>query len=123
MRRKGTFRELKVWQKAIGLTKQIYLLTQSMPDTERFGLTMQMRRAAVSVPSNIAEGNARQTLREYLQFLAIARGSLAELETQLIIASELSMLHKTDKTMEPILEVARMLQALIDSLRRKQKGG
>ena len=91
-----------------------------MPNTERFGLTMQMRRAAVSVASNIAEGNARQTLPDYIHFLIVARGSLAELETQLIITSELGLLSQTNETMEAIQEVARMLQALIDALRKKQ---
>jgi four helix bundle protein len=120
MSNKETFRDLIVWQKAIQLSKRTYQITQNLPDTEKFGLTAQMRRASVSIPSNIAEGNARQSLRDYLKFLAIARGSLAELETQLIIASELGMLQHTQSVMEEIQEVRRILQGLIDSLRKKQ---
>jgi four helix bundle protein len=120
MQNKATFRDLIVWQKAIELSKQIYRETQTMPDTEKFGLTAQMRRAAVSVASNIAEGNARQKTPDYIHFLTIARGSLAELETQLIIATDLRMLSDTKALMDNIQEVRRILQALITSLRRKQ---
>ena len=81
MRRK--YRDLHAWQRAIELVKVIYRLTAAFPDSERLGLTAQMRRAAVSVPSNIAEGAARRTTREYLHFPGIARGSLSELDTQL----------------------------------------
>jgi four helix bundle protein len=83
-------RDLLVWQESISLVKEIYAVTRSLPDDEKFGLTSQMRRAAVSVPSNIAEGAARGSQREFAQFLVIARGSLSELETQLIIAKELN---------------------------------
>ncbi len=121
MANKQTFRDLIVWRKAIDLAKTVYGTTRAMPDTEKYGMTAQMRRAAVSVASNIAEGNARQTLRDYLSFLVIARGSLAELETQLIITSELKMLSHTNTLMEQIQETRRILQGLIDSLRRKQE--
>lgn len=117
---KHTFRDLIVWQKAVELSKAVYRMTQAMPPTERFGLTSQIRRAVVSVPSNIAEGNARQTLRDYLQFLVIACGSLAELETQIIIAQELEMLKSPEPVPAQLQEVCRMLQALIESLRRKE---
>jgi four helix bundle protein len=117
---KGTFRDLIVWQKAIALAKQVYKATRAMPVEEKFGLTVQMRRAAVSIASNIAEGNARQTIRDYLQFLAIARGSLAELETQIIIAGELTMIRDSSGVLAAIQEVRRILQALMDSLRRRE---
>ena len=85
------FRELEVWQLAMGLAKQVYALTQGFPRDERFGLSSQLQRAAVSVPSNIAEGNARASLRDYARCVSIACGSVAELQTQLILASELSI--------------------------------
>ena len=120
MENKSTFRDLIVWRKAIDLSKQVYQLTRVMPDSEKFRLTSQMRRAAISIPSNIAEGNARQTIRDYLNFLSVARGSLAELETQIIIADELRILHKCTETLNQLQEVRRILQGLIDSLRRRQ---
>ena len=120
MNNKYTFRDLIVWQKAIQLAEQVYRLTQHLPDTERYGLTSQMRRAAVSIASNIAEGNARQTTRDFVNFLTIARGSLAELETQLVIATKLQLLTETEQTLGQLQEMRRVLQALIDSLRRKQ---
>jgi four helix bundle protein len=78
-----------VWQKGIALVKEVYTLTNSFPDAERFGLISQMRRAAVSVPSNIAGGQARHTTREFIQFISHAEGSLAELDTQVRISMEL----------------------------------
>ena len=122
MENKGTFRDLVVWQKAIDLSTVVCQATRSMPTSERFGLIAQMHRATVSIPSNIAEGNARYQLGDYLHFLGIARGSLAELETQLIIASNLQMLPQTPGLFDQIQEVRRMLQGLIDSLRRKRDG-
>src|SRR5574341_119035 len=85
-----SYRDLLVWQKAMLLAKEIYLLTSKFPAEEKFGLTAQMRRAAVSVPSNIAEGHARQGTKEYLQFLSHAGGSLAELDTQTLLAINLN---------------------------------
>ncbi len=117
---KAIFRELIVWQKAIVLCKTVYRTTARMPPDERFGLTNQMRRAAVSVPSNIAEGNARLSTREYIQFLSIARGSLAELETQLILATEMQMIASADAALEQLREVRRMLQALMKSLAQRR---
>jgi len=121
MSNKGTFHDLIVWQKAMSLTKVVYRTTQAFPDTEKFGLVAQMRRAAVSVASNIAEGNARQSLRDYLHFLGMARGSLAELETQVIIAHDLTMVHEPKPLVELIQETRRILQGLMDSLRKKQQ--
>ena len=85
-------KQLRAWQESMNLTRTIYNVTRSLPDDERFGLVAQMRRAAVSVPSNIAEGSARQSKKETVQFYAIARGSLSELDTQLEICRDLNLL-------------------------------
>jgi len=90
--------ELQVWQEAMALVKEIYRITASFPKEEVYALTSQMRRAAVSIPSNIAEGAARNGDKEFLQFLAIARGSLSELETQLLIANDLGYLGDFEET-------------------------
>ncbi len=86
------FKDLIIWQKAIALAKEVYGLTRTFPQEERFGLTMEIRRAAVSVSSNIAEGHARQG-REFGHFLSVARGSLAEMESQMLLAVELGFLN------------------------------
>ena len=83
------YKDLVVWQKGIALAKIIYRLTQSFPSAEKFGLVAQMRRAAVSIPSNLAEGQARHTTGEFVQFISHAEGSVAELDTQLILSFEL----------------------------------
>ncbi|MEX2219599.1 MAG: four helix bundle protein [Phycisphaerales bacterium] len=114
-----TFRDLIAWRKAVAMVKEIYRLTQSFPDSERFGLSSQLRRAAVSIPSNIAEGFARGTTADYLRFLRIARGSLAEVQTQLVIAHELGFLGSTGQLSDQIAEVDRVLQGLIRSLEHK----
>ncbi len=114
----GNYKNLIVWQKSIILVKQIYLLTQNFPSEEKFGLVSQMRRAVVSVPSNIAEGQARRTTGDYIRFVSIAEGSLAELETQLIIAIELNFCLKseTESCFSLMLEIRKMLNALRRSL-------
>ncbi|HKO35452.1 MAG TPA: four helix bundle protein [Pyrinomonadaceae bacterium] len=84
-----SYHDLLVWQKGIALVKRIYEITRTFPDSEKFGLVSQMRRAAVSIPSNIAEGQARHTTGSFIQFIAIDEGSVAELDTQLLIAIEL----------------------------------
>ena len=114
-----TFRDLLVWQKRMKLALHVYALTKQFPADERFGLTSQLRRAAVSVPSNIAEGHARQTRGDYLRCLRIARGSLAEVGTQLELARELGYLADPDHALELCNELARMLQSLIHALERK----
>ena len=114
-----TFRDLIAWQKSMELVKAIYRFTVQMPESERFGLTNQMRRAAVSIPSNIAEGYARQSTADYIKFLRTARGSLAELMTQVEIAVGLTMLQSTPRIDELIREVDRILQGLIRSLVEK----
>lgn len=116
-----TYRDLIAWQRSMQLAKEVYLATVCMPDTERFGLTMQMRRAAVSIPSNIAEGYARESSTDYIRFLKIARGSLAELQTQLEIAEQLGMLKPGDGLPQLHLETDRILQGLIRSLQPHAK--
>ena len=111
------YKDLLVWQKAIALVTQVYVLTRSFPREEWYGLTSQIRRAAVSVPSNIAEGQARLTPGEFRHFLGIARGSLAELDTQLIIAEKLGYLAAPCPVFEQLAEVGRMLSGLLSSLR------
>src|SRR6202163_3404212 len=89
-----SYKDLVVWQKGIALAEAVYRLTKSFPSTEKFGLVAQMRRAAVSIPSNIAEGQARHTTGEFIQFISHAEGSAAELDTQLILAAELDFCEK-----------------------------
>lgn len=112
------YRELKVWQLGVDLAIEIYRLTSAFPKSEAYGLTSQLRRAAVSIPSNIAEGHARKTRREMQRFANIAKGSLAELETQLIIAGELSYLAKDalQKILRTTEEESRMLSGLLRSI-------
>ena len=114
-----TFRDLKVWQKGKELARCIYLATAGMPPEERFGRTNQMRRAAISIPSNIAEGYARQATADYLRFLRVARGSLAELATQYELAVEMSMILQDARIMSLQAEVDRMLQSLIMKIQKK----
>jgi four helix bundle protein len=117
-----SFKDLIVWQRAIELTIAIYELTAKFPDSERFGLINQLRRAAVSVASNIAEGYGRATKGEYVQFLGHARGSCSEVETQLVIAKALSFgsTANLDTAENLCNEVGRMLGALMKSIRAKQ---
>jgi len=91
-----TFKELKMWQRGIEIVKDIYALTKKFPKEELYGLTSQMRRSSISIPSNIAEGFKRSHNKEYKQFLHITQGSLAELETQLIIAKELGYIKDSE---------------------------
>ena len=108
------YRDLLVWQKGIDLAKEIYSMTRAFPPEEKFGLSSQMRRAAVSISSNIAEGQARNTTGEFIQFLGMAEGSLAEWDTQLRISSELGFVSgDQDKaTLVRIVELQRMLRRL-----------
>lgn len=113
-----SYRDLIVWQKAIILAKTIYALTGAYPKEERFGLVAQMRRAAVSIPSNIAEGQARRTTGEFIHFISYAEGSLAELDTQIVLSVELGF--AVAATIEPAdtgtTELRKMLYALRRSL-------
>jgi len=109
---------LRIWQIGIEVVKDIYILTKKFPKEELYGLTSQMRRSAISIPSNIAEGFRRYHNKEYKQFLYIALGSCAELETQIIIANELNYINETDKTelIEKIKYICRMTVKLINKL-------
>src|SRR6478672_6337995 len=109
-----SYKDLVVWQKGIQLAKLVYGLTRNFPAEEKFGIVAQMRRAAVSVPSNIAEGQARHTTGEFIQFISHAEGSVAELETQIILVVELKFIVKEQTTNEFILldDIRRMLNGL-----------
>jgi four helix bundle protein len=114
-----SFHDLVVWQKAMDLTETVYRETEGFPHAEIYGLTSQMRRASVSIPSNIAEGQARNTRGEFVQFLGHAAGSLAELETQATLARRLSFLSQPshERISKQIDEVGRLLSGLKRSLR------
>jgi four helix bundle protein len=110
-----SFKELKIWQKGIEIVKDVYESTKTFPTVETYGLTAQIRRAAISIPSNIAEGFKRYHEKEYRQFLFISLGSLAELETQLIIARELDYISQVvlDNLSEKSEHLSRMIYALM----------
>jgi four helix bundle protein len=112
------YQDLKVWQVGIQITRSVYLITADFPDEEKYGLTSQLRRCAVLIPSNIAEGHSRESKRELARFVSIAKGSLAELETQLIIAKELGFGDQTqiDQLLDTLQEEGRMLTGLRRSL-------
>lgn len=113
------YQELEAWQHSMILTESIYRITASFPENERFGLTSQMRRAAISIPFNIAEGHGRESGQDFKRFLLIARGSLSELETQLKIAQRIG-LYVEDETVETqIQRVFSLLNGLINYLKRK----
>lgn len=114
-----SFKELRIWQKGMEIVKDIYLLTKKFPKEELYGLSSQMKRAAISVPSNIAEGFKRYHNKEYSQFLYIALGSIGELETQVIIAQELDFIAKEEleSISEKIDHVSKMIASLINKLK------
>jgi four helix bundle protein len=111
------YKDLLIWQKGMVLAKLVYKMTARFPPQERFGLTSQLRRAVVSVPSNIAEGQARQGTKEFLQFLSHAEGSLAEVETQILLSVDLCFVSRED--VGPSLKEVDELQKMIVSLKRK----
>lgn len=111
------YKELIVWQKSIDLVFEVYKITKQFPTEEKFGLSSQMQRAAVSIPSNIAEGAARNNTKEFIQFLGVAYASSAELETQIIIAKKLYSKINYEIAESLNLEVQKMLNGLINSLR------
>lgn len=117
------YRDLLVWQKAMVWVENVYEFSRDWPTEERFGLTSQLRRAAVSVPSNIAEGCARRATGDFIRFLNVARGSLAEAETQLILAERLSYLPASDaqSLLNSADEISRMLSSLIGKLEDRRK--
>lgn len=110
------YRDLIAWQKAMQLVTEIYQVTRKFPDDEKFGLISQLRRAAVSVPSNIAEGQARNSIGDFRRFLNISRGSIAEVETQLMIAEKLGFIDSATDTIQQAKEVGRIISGLIKSL-------
>lgn len=122
MKKTQDYKDLVVWQKGIALAKLIYRLTQSFPSAEKFGLVAQMRRAAVSIPSNLAEGQARHTTGEFIQFISHAEGSVAELDTQLILSIELEVCEhaRVAAPFELIGELRRMLNGLRRKLLARQ---
>lgn len=113
-----SFKDLIVWQKSMDLVKEIYCICQSLPLEERFALSLQMRRAAVSIPSNIAEGQQRKSTKGFVNFLSIARGSNAELQTQLYLCQSLKFLriHQVENALKLTDEIGKMLNALIERL-------
>lgn len=117
-----SYRDLKAWQKARSLVKRVYGATGIFPKEELYGLARQLRRAAVSVPSNIAEGYGRGALRDYVRFLQIARGSLYEIDTQVILAHDLGYLTAPQAASlgSDVDECSRIVQGLISSLNRKK---
>ena len=114
----STHKDLNVWKKAMDLAAQVYSLTAKFPKEELYGLTSQIRRSAVSIPSNIAEGAARHSRKEFIQFLHIASGSVAELETQLLLAIQIGLL-SGDHIISHVEEVRRLLLGLLRSLKKK----
>ena len=113
-----SFKDLRIWQKGIEIVTDIYTLTKKFPKEELFSLTSQLRRSAISIPSNIAEGFKRFHNKEYKQFLFITLGSCAELETQIIIAKELKYINKNEeaKLVEKLDHICRMTSSLIKKL-------
>ena len=116
---RGAHHKLLAWQEAMSLAQVVYEKSRSFPKDEMFGLTAQMRRAAVSIPSNIAEGAARNSSRELFQFLGVAGGSLAELETQLELAVRLNYIERSDEVLEQVNRAAQLLLALRKSIKSR----
>jgi four helix bundle protein len=119
------FRELKAWQLGMDLTEHVYLLTNSFPKQEIYGLTSQIRRSAVSIPSNLAEGHGRVSTKEFLQFIAIACGSICELETQILLAHRLKYIETEDldKIFPLLIETTKTIRGLQKALRKRVEGG
>ena len=115
------FKELKVWQKSYKLCLKVYKITKKFPKTEVYSFTSQMRRAALSIPCNIAEGYGRKTTPDYLRFLYMSYGSICELETQILLSGDLEYIEteSLSELQSDIGEVERMLKALIKSIERK----
>ena len=118
-----SYQDLIVWQKSMDLAEQCYLLTKAFPREELFGMTSQIRRAATSIPANIAEGWGRGTTGEYIQFLRIAQGSTKELETHLLLCRRVGLLKpdQGSQALSLVAEISRMTISLIGSLQRKRK--
>jgi four helix bundle protein len=117
----NSHKDLNVWKKSMELVSNIYRITKGFPHEEQFGLSSQMRRSAISIPSNIAEGAARNSAKEYKQFLYISLGSIAEIETQLDIAERLGYLANENEFNKDIIEIRKMLLGLIAFVAKKKK--
>jgi four helix bundle protein len=117
-----SYRDLEVWQLGMDLAEQIYSITKEFPSSEMYGLTSQLRRCSVSIPSNIAEGRGRRGTKEFVNFLDIAYGSLCELQTQLELALRLNLVAKAthDRAQDQANQLGRMLNGLINSLNRRR---
>ncbi|MCB9227860.1 MAG: four helix bundle protein [Chitinophagales bacterium] len=116
----NSYKDLKIWMKGIELVKEIYSVTSTFPSEENFGLKQQLRRCAVSIPSNIAEGWGRHTNKQFANFLYISRGSLMELETQIYLSKELNYIEveSFDKINNIIIEEAKMINGFINNLKK-----
>ena len=114
-----THKDLEVYKLSLNLVEDIYKLTEDFPSSENFGLTSQLRRAAVSLPSNIAEGSSRGSTKDFIRFLNIASGSLAEIETQLVIAERIGYITFDDTLQNNIIIIRKMLYRLKQALRKK----
>jgi four helix bundle protein len=114
-----THKDLNVWKNSIDLVEEIYRITEQYPQDEKYSLISQIRRSAVSIPSNIAEGAARNSTKEFIQFLYIALGSLSELETQLLLSARLNYLSSVEGVLNRLTTIRLMLVGLIRSLKRK----
>jgi four helix bundle protein len=117
----SSYRDLKVWEASISLAEEVYKTSSIFPSSETYGLSQQLRRSAVSIPSNIAEGHARTSSKEFLYFISIAFGSLAEVETQLTLAKRLGFLKQEnlDSLLVSCDEIGKMLRGLQNAIKRK----
>ena len=113
------FRDLTVWQKSMDFVESVYILVKLLPKDETYALSDQLRRAVVSIPSNIAEGSGRNSTKEYIQFLYIALGSASEVETQIMITQRIGYIREVEEHLENINEIKKMINGLINSLKRK----
>jgi four helix bundle protein len=114
-------KDLEVWKKSLSLVKAVYKLAENMPDSEKYGLISQMKRAAISISSNIAEGAGRESDKEFIQFLYYSVGSIAELETQLLISQELGFLTIPDEVEDCLQMIRKLIIGLIRYLKSKRK--
>ena len=117
----GDYKDLKVWQESMSLVVSIYTLVKVLPKQETYALSDQLRRAVVSVPSNIAEGQNRNTSKEFVQFLYISLGSISEVETQLLIGQRLKYFDNIENELNSITKIRKMLNALINSIKKQNK--
>ena len=114
-----THKDLEVYKSSLDLVVMVYEITKALPSSENYGLTSQMRRAAVSIPSNIAEGSSRGSTKDFIRFINIATGSLSELETQLVIAEKIGYFDTTNEINDSITSIRKMLYRLKQSLNKK----